>query len=687
MEKKRVLSFDGLKGLAIMSVVAYHLFPSLMPGGFFMVNTFLVIAGFFFARSIEKYQPVNEPINWEGIRSYISKTIERLFIPLFWMILIIVVMLLLLNPVELRYIRSDILSGLFFVNNIFQIIADRSYFVQMSDASPLTHLWYNAIHMQSVLIATGIILLFHRLRLSIPAKGIIWLGIVMLSHVAILFLYTPGEDPTRVYYGIETRFASFAIGVAAAYITPSILNLFYRAKFKRVIYNFIAVISAAGMIWLVLTQTDQSDMTYALWMSVFNVLSMLLVFSITVGSPLVTSWLSFKPLSFIGKRSYSYYLWYYPIIVFYLSFYRELGENIAFVNLLSIVTLAIIGEVFYRTIESGGLRIWFGTSFNFNDDINDIGHVIEERNFNQVKVYSFVAYISLLVLFGRGIAYSADNKRVALFELEYQLFQTKPNLLNSPYPDSAPMIEVENNLEQLDEMMGTTFVTQPVLEDPVDNLMAIYFEQQTHSEEIQRLISDNQETFNEYEALNEIAFDELTPQEILFATEVPVTFFGDSIALHYTPKAPEMFWNSNTYGQGSLQLWEAVDTLRDLIRSGEVQENLVVVLGTNAGLDEEGLADFMETAGNERAVFFVNTNSRVQHIQEVNSEIRAAAQRYPNAYEVDWFNYQQGNADWYTTDEVHHTPEGMEHFGIIVTQTMFEEIGENYSALEENGTD
>lgn len=675
-QKKRIESFDGLKGLAIMAVVAYHLFPSVVPGGFFMVNTFLVVGGFFFARNIEKVQPVKANIQWKAIGKYLLKTIERLIIPMLWFFMLIIVGLYIIYPGELRHIRSDIFSGLFFVSNFYQIFADRSYFVQMSDSSPFTHLWYNAIHLQSVLIATGIILLLQRLKLTIPSKGIIWLFIVLLSHVAILFLYVPGEDPTRVYYGIETRFASFAIGVAAAYIIPTILNLFYNSRIKLFAYNLIALLSAAGMAWLVFTQTDRAESTYLLWMSVFNVLSMLLVFSITNGAPSVTSWLSFKPFHIIGKRSYSYYLWYYPIIVFYLNFYRELGENIIIVNILSIVTLFVVGEVFYRLIESGGIRIWFGSSFEFKRDAEDIGHMIDQRRFLQPKLLYFILYVALMVIFVRGLIYARDNKRVALFELEYQSYQTKPNLLGSPYPLSQPIIEVEDDLETMDQSLDTTFVSELEVEDPVKHLEDIYFNQESLSAELQQLIDENQVVFDEFKELNPIVYEELTPQQLLFATEVPVTFFGDSIALHFTPKTEEIFWKGNIYGQGSLQLWDANDILRDMVRAGEVQENLVVVLGTNAGLDQEGMDELMSIAGEERNVFFVNTNSRVMHIQNVNDTIKDTAAKYPNAYEVDWHSYQAGNPDWYTEDEVHHTPEGMEHFAVIVTQTMYDVLGE-----------
>src|SRR5699024_11318587 len=106
-------------------------------------------------------------------------------------------------------------------------------------------------------------------------------------------------------------------------------------------------------------------------------------------------------LLFFGIRLYSYYVWYYSFIVFFLAFYRELGENITVVNVLSLITLAIVGEVFYRIIESGGVRIWFGSSFNFKEDAEDIGHMIDQRKFLLPKLFIFFAYVVFMFFFVR----------------------------------------------------------------------------------------------------------------------------------------------------------------------------------------------------------------------------------------------------------------------------------------------
>lgn len=678
MKNSRILSYDGLKGLAIISVIAYHLFPSWIPGGFLFVNTFLVVGGFFFARSFEKLQYGYDNIQWEKVRQYFKKTIQRLFVPLFWLILIIVIGLFIINPVQLKFIRGDILSGLFFVNNIFQILGDRSYFVQMTNASPFTHLWYNSIHLQSVIISMGIMLLLQRFKLKAPSKGIFWLMIVLISHLSIIFLYKPGQDPSRVYYGIESRYASFALGIAAAYVIPSILNLFYNARFKRFFYNLIALTALFATVYLVLNVKDQDSETYLLWMSVFNLLSFFLVFSITLGSPIVTKIFSLKPLAHIGKRSYSFYLWYYPIIVFFLGQYRHLGENMNLVIGLSILAIFLIGEIFYTWIEQDKLDIWFATHFDYQDDVNEIGQIIEDRNVFNVKVLKFIGFITLMIVFVRAVLYSDNNKSFAQFELEYQMYQAAPKIQSAPHPLELPLIEARQDIAFIDRTFDTLLDTDLKVEDPVKALYDNYFEAQVDTAEIRQLIADNEETFEYLAEINPVVYDELTPHELLFATQVPLTFFGDSLVFISAPYFTNVFWQANHWGQGSLQIWDALPILEDLINEGFVKENLVVILGTNAGLDQEAMDELMSIAGEDRKVFFVNTNSRVFHIDNVNNTIKDTVKKYDNAYEIDWYSHQKGNPDWYQADEIHYNREGEDQFIILATRKLYEVLGADY---------
>lgn len=680
MQRKRVLSFDGLKGLAIISVIAYHLFPSIFPGGFLLVNTFLVVGGYFFARSFEKLQSYDAPLNFSGYGQLISKTIQRLFYPLLWMIMAIVIGWLFIHPVALKSVRNDLLSGLFFYNNLFQIFSDRSYFVQMTSASPFTHLWYVAIYMQSLVIASILMMGIHQFKLSIPSKGIIWIVIATMCHTLAIFIYQPGRDPSRVYYGIDTRFASFALGIATAYMVPTLLNILYRFKYKNWVYHLLALASLGGAIALVFTQNDRSDITYMLWMAVYNWISAGLIISITIGAPILSLLLSVKPLYLLGRRSYSYYLWYYPIIIFYLSQYRRLGENIHLIAVASIVTILLIGELSYRWIEQDQLNIWFGTHWDWKQDSQEIITLIEQRQFLHFKFFKFFGFIVLCLLFIRGLIASANDKSLATFDLEYRLYQQSVHVQSDDvYPAARELVKTQEFIKDIDQQYQTLLSTELVVQDPMKQLAAILKQQpEVDLSMIDNLLAEHEEAFENAEVYHPIVFNELTSSELLFATEVPVTIFGDSLAFITGPYAIDVFQNGNYFGESSLQIWDALPMLRELVQEGVVKENVVVILGTNAGLDQPAVDELMEILGPDRNVFLVNTNSRVFHIKEVNDIIKATSEKFPNAYEVDWYNYQKGNPDWYTFDEIHHSELGMEHFIVIVTRTMYQVFGADF---------
>ena len=110
MKGQHIRGLNGIKGLAILMVISYHLFPSVTSGGFLWVNSFFVLGGFFLARSMEKIREANRP---HALRDYVFKTIQRLWWPLLVFVLIMLAYLLVLDRRELSYDRSDILSSLF----------------------------------------------------------------------------------------------------------------------------------------------------------------------------------------------------------------------------------------------------------------------------------------------------------------------------------------------------------------------------------------------------------------------------------------------------------------------------------------------------------------------------------------------------------------------------------------------
>lgn len=671
---RRITGFDGIKGIAMVAIICYHLFPQQVPGGFLLVNTFFVLGGYFFARKMEAIlQQYHDREVAKQIWQYVKQMVSRLFIPVFWTIMLIVTFLLLFNRIDLLSLRNDLLSGLTFTNNIFQIFAERSYFVQMAGASPTTHFWYNALYLQAFLISIPIIWGLHRLRLPIIHKAIIWLLIVYLSHFSLVLFYKPGEDPSRVYYGLETRYSSFAMGIATAYIVPTILNMFYRLKHKQFLYNLIALISFGMMVQLTFTATDQAPMTYAVWLPVFSVLSMLHIFTIVVGSPVLNFILDFPLFTWIGKRSYSFYLWYYPIIVLCMSQLRLVNQNVHILNVAALILIPLVSQIAFVCFEQGKWYVPFGSDFNLKRAMIFFQETERPLSERRNAIFRLGGFVVLLGLFLTGLAYSRNDKPLAQFELEYRFWKGSPNAFNVLLPSEQYIVSVSDKVKYADKVLNTQLIASRVVVNDIKDIMVSIRNTSDNLDELQVLIEQNQQLFDNLSEINPELAKIVTVPEIVFASEVPVTLFGDSIAKMNGVIFEDLFLNSETYGYVSLRIWEGIDIFRDLINQGVVADNVVVVLGTNAGLEQDIMDQFVEVAGN-RKLFFVNTNSAVPHADQVNTVIRDTAAKYPNVYEVDWKSEQKGHPEWYGEDDIHHSLTGIDYFTALVARKMHQVI-------------
>lgn len=669
MSKNRIFSFDALKGVSIIAVIIYHLFPRFLPGGFLMVNTFFILAGFFVGRKLESIELQDNKIYWKSVWRYLKQTVSRLFIPLLWMILIIVLGLLIFNPKEITYMRTEILSSLFFANNFFQINADRSYFVQMTDASPLTHLWYNSLYIQFFFVTIFIVLLTKRLKVSIPFKGILWSIVVLVSHAFIILRYVPGEDPTDVYYGLSTRYSAFSMGVGAVYFIPIILNAMGHFKYRQLVFRFISISSFLISLALLFMVNDQDPMTYYFWMPLYTVANFLLVFSLTIKEPVV-SWLLANPiLVMIGQRSYSFYLWYYPVIVFFMSYTRT--YPLVYLQIASIVTIFVIGELFYQLIEQPRFAIAFGHDLNFKTNWNNLKAAISFRHFKPVYLLRSIIALGFIGVFVFVMIFIAnDYIPLAQFDLEYRMRQQLTNVQDTVLPIEKELKATEEKIVLMDDTFGTYFFNEFETTDRLVELQRQAIKITRNEAALNDQIDEQRAIISSIEEANPFYSRFLSTREMLFAAEIPVTFFGDSLIYISAPYALDLFQSSNEYGYGSLQIYDATPILVDLIDQGVVNDTMVINLGTNASLTDEAMIDLIEAAG-DRELFFVNTNSAVQHIEEVNKIIADFSSRYDNVHEIDWHSYQQGHPEWYTLDDIHHSEEGRDQFAILVARELY----------------
>lgn len=224
MEKRRIKNsryitgIDGVRTLAVIGVIFYHLMPSYLPGGYLGVPILFVISGYLITDLLRQEWQQNEKI---GVLKFYIRRLKRLYPSLVTVLVISTAYITLFQRNLLNNLRGAVLSSLLYVNNWWQIDHGLSYFDRFGNESPFTHLWTMAVEGQNYLIWP---ILFIFLMKFVKRRDWIFYALsiaALLSAIGMAVGFTPGEDPTRVYYGTDTRIFSILIGNALAFIWPS----------------------------------------------------------------------------------------------------------------------------------------------------------------------------------------------------------------------------------------------------------------------------------------------------------------------------------------------------------------------------------------------------------------------------------------------------------------------------------
>lgn len=314
---------DGLRSVAVLSVILFHINNTLLPGGFVGVDIFFVISGFLITGIIADGISTD---SFSMVRFY-SRRVRRifpaLFLVLFFSLLFAVVTF---EPATYeRFIRELRYAALQISNFVFS--RETGYFDAANETSPLLHTWSLGVEEQFYLIWPLLLLFLHRFLKNRRAQTLF-----VLSCISFIYSdHVASSAPQIAFYMLPSRAWELGLGgmlaVAAAPVCKSgRLN------------NFIAFL---GLL-LVLTSVFLLNDSYTFpgrWALPAVVGAVLLICSGTSRNTVLYRVLSMKPFVFTGKISYSLYLWHWPIIVFY----KELvAPDISFTAGLVILLLTLI---------------------------------------------------------------------------------------------------------------------------------------------------------------------------------------------------------------------------------------------------------------------------------------------------------------------------------------------------------
>jgi peptidoglycan/LPS O-acetylase OafA/YrhL len=301
---------DGLRALAVAAVLLYHGGVPAAPGGFLGVDVFFVLSGYLITSLLLAEHRATGAI---ALGRFWLRRARRLLPAALAVIGVCLLVTAVFLPSGLPSARGDALASVFYVNNWHQILEDRSYFAAFGRPSLLQHLWSLSVEEQFYLLWP--LLLWAGLRRLGRARtlGLTLLGVVASAGLMAL-LHHPGEDPSRVYYGTDTRAAPLLLGAALAFAWPAARLTTQVGRGARGVLDGAGALGLAALVVAVVAWHDYQPALYAWGLLAVAVAAAAVVAAVAHPATRLGAALGARPLTWIGARSYGIYLWHWPVM-------------------------------------------------------------------------------------------------------------------------------------------------------------------------------------------------------------------------------------------------------------------------------------------------------------------------------------------------------------------------------------
>ncbi|MCJ8409414.1 acyltransferase family protein [Escherichia coli] len=350
---------DGLRAVAVLSVVIFHYFPTALPGGFVGVDIFFVISGYLIT-SIIRIDIINKSFSFID---FYKKRILRIF-PALLLVLLFCLIYGYINllPFEFKSLGKHIFSGSYFVSNI-TLWMESGYFDTSSAYKPLLHLWSLGIEEQFYLVWPIILIICSRAR-----KGSEVASLSILIASLFYCIYTMSDNDGLNYYSPLSRCWELMAGALLSQVSTEFSSLKERKALCE-IFSFVGI----SLILLSITFINE-EMMFPGYLAILPVLGASLVIFSGPHTFINKNIISVKPFVFIGLISYPLYLWHWPLY----SFARlQQGENIGLKTLLILFLLSFV--------------------------LATLTYLLVEKNVRKLKRKGFAAIVLLVSVFTIGL--------------------------------------------------------------------------------------------------------------------------------------------------------------------------------------------------------------------------------------------------------------------------------------------
>lgn len=345
-QRQYITGIDGLRTLAVLGVIVYHLLPNVLQGGYLGVPLFLLISGYFVTYQISKHLMQD---GFFDIRAFYKRRFKRLYPVLIAMLVLTTAYITLFARPLLHHIKAIVLTNLLWVYNWWEIKNGQSYFDQFGGISPFTHLWTLGVEAQFYLLWPLILILLFRILGKKKRVARVVLLLAIASAVEMALLYDPANI-NRVYYGTDTRAFSLLLGSWLGLTWP--LN---RLR-KNLIQPDINLLNGLGIASIIITiigfftLNGQNPATYRGGMFFYSFVGMITTAMILHPGASMNRWMTNPVFTWVGKRSYGIYVYQYPVMAFYERAIH-VGIHPVINSLIELVIIGIVSELSYQLLE------------------------------------------------------------------------------------------------------------------------------------------------------------------------------------------------------------------------------------------------------------------------------------------------------------------------------------------------
>lgn len=624
-KSRYIPALDGLRTLAVVAVVLYHLNLTWAQGGLLGVTIFFVLSGYLITRLL-----INE-VSKTGridLKSFWIRRIRRLVPAVVTVVVVTCALCTIFNHVMLTKMRPDILPSLLFFNNWWQIAQNVSYFNALGDPSPLTHFWSLAIEEQFYLIWPPLLFAMVSMHVSKPNTRRVVLGLAAVSALAMMVLYNPAADPSRVYYGTDTRVFSLLLGAWMAFIPDRDLapvRLAHRLGLNRLAgaakhgrnaegkpgkkvdesadtapaqpsalvrfwsspasIDVLGVVGLVGLAAMVALTNGYTAFQYRGGTLLCSILTLMVIAACVQPQGMVARALSAEPLVWVGKRSYSIYLWHYPLLLL-MNPVANISDTPWWQYILQVLVVVAVAECSYRFIETPFRKGAFGRT------VSKLREGTTPASWVRAHIpVCAVCGVVLVVALG-GLVFVPDTSALS--------------------GEGAEILNKEAKNEK-----------------PQDQQAA-------------------DDTDKDNDGFPDGSYDLL--------------MIGDSVSLRAVDSFDGVFPHSHIDAEKGRQFDAGRTTFEGYIQQNLAGKIVVFALGTNGLVTDAQIDAIMADAGNQRTVVFVNTRSPQPWVGATNQAIANAATRYKNVRVIDWYGYSANRNDLFDGDGTHLSNAGVAEY-------------------------